>query len=114
MVQDPKISQSEKMKEVVTAEDMTIDIVKMGTSAAASTGRTTTDLKHFGDSSTPISVREAGLSSIPVFVSEGRVRGGSLMAMIAGGFGVGSSSNQVVAGDPSEPRKSYVIHQNWM
>ncbi|PNT45393.1 hypothetical protein POPTR_003G134200v4 [Populus trichocarpa] len=114
MVQDPKISQSEKMKEVVTAEDMTIDIVKMGTSAAASTGRTTTDLKHFGDSSTPISVREAGLSSIPVFVSEGRVRGGSLMAMIAGGFGVGSSSNQVVAGDPSEPKKSYVIHQNWM
>ncbi|KAJ6703523.1 F22C12.10 [Salix viminalis] len=108
MVQDPNISQSEKMKEAVTAEDMTIGIVKTGTSTPAS-GRTTTNLKHFGDSSTSVSVREAGLSSLPAFVSEGRVHGGSLMAMIASVSGGGSSNNQVVAGDPSEPKKSYVI-----
>jgi len=114
MVQDPKISQSEKTKEVVTVEDMTVDIVKMGTSARDSLGRTTSDLKHFGVSNAHLSASEAGLSSMPVFVSEGRVHGGSLMAMLAGGSGVGSCSNQIVAGDPPEPRKSYITTQNWM
>jgi hypothetical protein len=36
------------------------------------------------------------------------------MAMLAGGSGVGSCSNQIVAGDPPEPRKSYITTQNWM
>ncbi|KAJ7010558.1 hypothetical protein NC653_001113 [Populus alba x Populus x berolinensis] len=114
MVQDPKISQSEKTKEVVTVEDMTVDIVKMGTRARDSSGRTASDLKHFGVSNAHLSASEAGLSSRPVFVSEGRVHGGSLMAMLAGGSGVGSCSNQIVAGDPPEPRKSYITTQNWI
>lgn len=99
---------------VATAEDMTVDIVKMGTSAGDSMGRTTSGLKHFGVTNAHLSAREAGLSSKPAFVSEGRVHGGSLMAMLAGGSGVGTCSDQIVAGDPSEPRKSYLMTQNWM
>lgn len=63
MIQDPK-PKSEKMKEIVNSEMMNIDFMKS----------TAFDLKRFGE----------GPSLAPVLIPEGRVHGGSLMAMLAG------------------------------
>uniref|UniRef100_A0A2P2LHK6 WRKY19-like zinc finger domain-containing protein n=1 Tax=Rhizophora mucronata TaxID=61149 RepID=A0A2P2LHK6_RHIMU len=113
MVHDPKNSQLEKMKEV-TAQDMNVDVVKMGTIMEASAGRTASDLKKFGVPNANISVVEAGMSSMSVFVPEGRVHGGSLMALLAVGSGVGSSSKHVASGESSEPEKFSIMPQSWM
>lgn len=91
IVHDPKGAQPENMKEVATAEDMSVDAVKLASMMGPSTGRTKLDMKHFGVPNTHFSVTEPGASSHLVFVPEGRVHGGSLMAMLAGGSGVGSS-----------------------
>ncbi|EEF51275.1 transcription factor, putative [Ricinus communis] len=111
IIQEPKSIQTEKMKEVMIAEDMNVD--NLGSSMGASSSKST-DLKHFGVPNAHIPAGEAGMSSMPVFVPEGRVHGGSLMAMLAGDSSVGSSSNLVVAGNPSDPRKTYMVPQSWM
>lgn len=113
IVHDPKSVQPEKMKEVATAEDMSVDAVKLASMMGPSTGRTK-DMKHFGVPNTHFSVTEPGASSHLVFVPEGRVHGGSLMAMLAGGSGVGSSSNQGRIIDPSDQRNSNVMLQSWI
>ncbi|KAM4123268.1 hypothetical protein ACB094_01G146800 [Castanea mollissima] len=95
MVQDPKLSQPEKMKEVIT-EDMNVDVVKMGSSIVTLAGRT--DLNK----------------PAPVFLPEGRVHGGSLMAMLTGSSGIGSSSSKGVVGASSEPTKTYMMPHGWM
>ncbi|KDP25357.1 hypothetical protein JCGZ_20513 [Jatropha curcas] len=110
IIHEPKISQPQKLKEVA-AEDMNVDIVKMGSNLGASASKPTSDLKDFAVPNAHIPVGEAGLSSVPVFVPEGRVHGGSLMAMLAGGSGTGSRS---LGSDPSEPQKSFIVPKSWM
>ncbi|GKV23210.1 hypothetical protein SLEP1_g32967 [Rubroshorea leprosula] len=103
MIQQPKLGNPEKMKEVVNAEDMNIDITKMGSSTIeASAGRTWADWNQYGVSNANVPVAEGGIS-LPA--PEGRVHGGILMAVLAGGPGVGSSNSNGVASDPLTPRK---------
>ncbi|XWS48858.1 hypothetical protein CRYUN_Cryun13aG0112800 [Craigia yunnanensis] len=111
IVQDPKLSKSEKMKEFVTVEDMNVDITKMGSIIEASAGRTCSGLNQNGIPDARNFVGEGGFS---VFVPEGRVHGGSLMAMLVGGSGLGSGNSEGLAGDPSEPSKSFMAPQSWM
>ncbi|XWS50029.1 hypothetical protein CRYUN_Cryun12cG0053400 [Craigia yunnanensis] len=111
IVQDPKLSKSGKMKEIVTAEDMNVDIMKMGSGVEASAGRTCSRLNQYGVSNACNSVGEGGFS---VFAPEGRVHGGSLIAMLAGGSRLGSGNSEGLAGDPSEPTKSFTVPQSWM
>ncbi|XVF51394.1 hypothetical protein PTKIN_Ptkin04bG0181700 [Pterospermum kingtungense] len=105
IVLDPKLSKSEKMKETVMDEDMNVDITKMGSGGEALAG-SSSGLNHYG-----IPVGEGGFS---VFVPEGRVHGGSLMAMLVGGSGPGSSNSERSVGDPSERSKSFMVPKSWM
>ena len=101
LIQDPKLSLPEKMKDVVIAEEMNVDVVKMGSVVGTSAGRT-------------CSVGEGNLSPAPVYLPEGRVHGGSLMAMLTASSGVGSSSSKGVVGGSSEPMKTYMMPHGWM
>lgn len=113
MVQDPKLNKPEKMEEVVTADDMNVDIMKMGSGLGTSAGKSS-DSKH-GVANAGNSVGGGGHPSVPVFVPEGRVHGGSLMAMLAGSSGVSSNSSKfVVAGDALMTGKSSIMPQSWM
>ncbi|XVF13040.1 hypothetical protein REPUB_Repub08aG0173500 [Reevesia pubescens] len=111
IVQDPKLSKSEKMKEIVTAEDMNVGIIKMGSGIEALAGTNCSGLNQYGLPNARNSVGEGGFS---VFVPEGRVHGGSLMAMLVGGSGLGLGNSEGLAGDPSEPSKSFMAPQSWM
>ncbi|KAK4844097.1 hypothetical protein QYF36_016430 [Acer negundo] len=104
MVQDPKLDKPEKMKEVAT-DDMNMEIV-MGSSA----GRAYSDFKKAPPNvpNPQISVGGGGISPMPAFVPEGRVHGGSLMAMLAG------SSSLVSNSSPLVPEKSRMMPQSWM
>ncbi|XP_068308146.1 uncharacterized protein [Pyrus communis] len=100
MVQDPKRGKSEKMKEVVIADDMNVDVMNIVSGIRTSATGAYSDLKHGGE------------SSVPTIVPEGRVHGGSLMALLAGD-GLDSNANSM-GSNPSGPKKSYMMHQNWM
>nr|XP_018631783.1 uncharacterized protein LOC104112063 isoform X2 [Nicotiana tomentosiformis] len=84
-----------KMKEIVNVEDMYIDIMKMGSNILTSTGW---KYFEFKEGNTPV----GGSSSS---VSEGRVHGGSLMAMLAGGSShtLNSSRGTVTTSEPGKP-----------
>ncbi|XVE57981.1 hypothetical protein DITRI_Ditri04bG0133100 [Diplodiscus trichospermus] len=103
IVQDPKFSESEKMKEIVTADDMIVDTMKVGNGLEDSADRTCSGLNQYGIPNAHNSVGEGGLS---VFVPEGRVHGGSLMAMLG--------KSEGLVGDPSEPTKSFMAPQSWI
>ncbi|KAE8055427.1 hypothetical protein FH972_012267 [Carpinus fangiana] len=102
MVHDPNLIQPEK--EVIT-EDMNVDVLKIGNSMATSAGRTHSDLK--------LSVREGKIPSVPVYIPEGRVHGGSLMALLTAGSDLGSSRGKAVVAS-SEPMKSYMTPRGWI
>ncbi|KAH7513849.1 uncharacterized protein LOC107430234 [Ziziphus jujuba] len=102
LVQDPVFGKPEIMKEVVVAEDMNVDVMKMGSSIEKSVGGTCIDLKQFGPFSGSFSV------------GEGRVHGGSHFIKVGSVLGTSNSHNQCVIGDMSEPMKSFIVPQNWM
>ncbi|OVA07858.1 hypothetical protein BVC80_7559g2 [Macleaya cordata] len=114
-VHDPKPSKHDKMKGVVTVEDMHVEVTKIGSGGGTFAGWNGFDPKGSGNpdislqllpgAHLPISTR--GTPPGPVAVPEGRVHGGGLMAMLA------SSKNQVVGG-PSEQGRSYMMPHNWM
>lgn len=79
-----------------------IDIMKIGSNVLTSTG-----WKHFGFNQTSMPV--GGSSSS---VSEGRVHGGSLMAMLAGGS-CHTLNSRTGAVTTSEPGKPFVTPKNW-
>ncbi|GMJ13775.1 hypothetical protein like AT1G64140 [Hibiscus trionum] len=108
IVQDPELCTSEKMKEIVSAEDMNVDI--MGNGTESSSGRTYSGLSHYR---VPNAYNFAA-GGFSAFVPEGRVHGGSLMAMLAGGSGIGSGNPEGLTDNPSEPSKSFMAPQNWM
>lgn len=91
-----------KMKEIVNAEDLYINIMKMGSNVLTSTG-----WKYFGFNQASMPV--GGSSSS---VSEGRVHGGSLMAMLACGsrHTLHSSTGTVTTSEPSKP---FATPKNW-
>ncbi|KAF5734219.1 hypothetical protein HS088_TW16G00664 [Tripterygium wilfordii] len=94
MVVDPKLSKSKNMKEVIDVEDMNVDVVKMGNAVGNLAVSSYSDLKQQGLPNDHTIVKKGGLSATPVFVPEGRVHGGSLLAMLAGSSGHGSSSER--------------------
>ncbi|KAG2677134.1 hypothetical protein I3760_12G084500 [Carya illinoinensis] len=89
MVQDPNLNQ--QGREVIT-RDMNVDVLNIGNNMGALAGRTYPDSKQFGVPIAQISVGEGNLSSVPVYLPEGRVHGGSLIALLTSSSGLGSSS----------------------
>lgn len=105
MVQDPKPRKAEKIKDVVNVEDMNVDITKMDSNGVNLPSPASFGWKQFGVlQQARLPVDDGGISAAPVLVSEGRVRGGSLMALLTGNSGIG----------PSEPGKSCVMPHYWM
>lgn len=102
------------MKEVASPEDMNVDIVKMAATLGTSVSIGTSDLRYVVVPNAPLTVAEPGQAALPELISEGRVHGGSLMAILSGGSSVASSSNQVVAGESADLRNSNIMPQSWM
>ncbi|KAG6671019.1 hypothetical protein I3843_Q020200 [Carya illinoinensis] len=111
MILDPKLIQPGK--EVITG-DMNVDAWKIGTGTGTLAGRTNSDLNQYGVPTAQISVGEGNLSSMPVYLPEGRVHGGSLLALLASGSGLGSRSGKGVVVTSSEPMESYIVPHGWM
>ncbi|KAK9927074.1 hypothetical protein M0R45_024276 [Rubus argutus] len=99
IVQDPKLGNLEKAKEV---DEMNVDYaMTIGSIATNSASRSCSDLKQGGNS----------VGQPSVIVPEGRVHGGSLMALLAGGS---DANTNIMGTDSSVPMKSYMVPQNWM
>ncbi|KAM5572300.1 hypothetical protein ABKV19_012386 [Rosa sericea] len=99
IVQEPKLGKLEKVKEV---DEMNVDDAMTIGSIATTVSRSCSDLKHGGDS----------VGQPSVIVPEGRVHGGSLMALLAGGSD--TANTNIMGSDSSVPVKSYMMPKNWM
>uniref|UniRef100_A0A5B7AZZ4 WRKY19-like zinc finger domain-containing protein n=1 Tax=Davidia involucrata TaxID=16924 RepID=A0A5B7AZZ4_DAVIN len=114
IIQNPKPSIPEKTNEVVTADNMNVDITKMESSGVTSAGCTGFDWKQLGLQQAHLPVGGGEPSSVSVLVPEGRVHGGSLIAMLTGTSSLMFSSGESVITAPSEPGKLRRMPHNWM
>ncbi|XP_027342777.1 uncharacterized protein LOC113855359 isoform X2 [Abrus precatorius] len=99
VIQDPHSSKTDELKLVLESKNMDVDIMKIGSAAL----RTCSDFKLYEVASAHVSAKEGGHLPMSVAVPEGRVHGGSLMAMLTGGSGRGSSNGRGLVSDPSKP-----------
>lgn len=107
MVLDSAPNQSEKMKGIVNLEDICFDAMKMQSNGMTSANGS--DVEYFGFKQNT-NMQVGGSSSS---VSEGRVHGGSLMALLASGSGRTSNSSKGTV-TASEPGNSFLVSKNWM
>ncbi|KAA8539993.1 hypothetical protein F0562_026685 [Nyssa sinensis] len=105
----------EKMKGIVTSENNHVSGIK-----TAGSGGTSIDFVGNGHQLIPMQVPPqdsfsvANACFVQFSLPEGRVHGGSLMAMLGGSTSFGSSNNNQVVGGPSEPVKSYPLPHHWV
>lgn len=110
-VQDPHSSKPGEPKQVLLDRDIEMAMMK-GTAAAP---RSCSVLKQYEVASADFSAEEGDHFPRPVAVPEGRVHGGSLMAMLTGNSSGGSSSRKGLAStNPSEPIKGHFMPQSWI
>jgi len=112
VVQNPHSSKTDELKQLLVDKNMDIDMMKIGNSLGP--GATCSDFKHCEAVTAHVSAKECGHLPMSVAVPEGRVHGGSLMAMLTGSSSRGTSSGRSLVSDPSEPVKGYPVPQNWM
>lgn len=120
--QIPKPSKLDKMKEVVTVEDMHVDVMKIGSSEGNFAGWNGVDLKGYEHPAISLELQpqvhfppgKAGPPLGPVMLPEGRVHGGSLMALLASSSGLGPSDENQVVGGSSEKGKFNMMPHTWM
>lgn len=109
VIQDPKPSETETTEELSVAQNMNVDVLKMGTAVASPGFKPCVDLSDYE------ALSDVGIPSTSASVPEGRVHGGSLMAMLAGGSGFGSNSGlKSFTCDPSESSNAQVVPERWM
>lgn len=108
MVQSPTVTQLEKAKETVTTESMSIDVTRITGSEVTSSGTAYSGLQPYGLGNAHYPVTDGGLSSMSVSVPEGRVHGGSLMALLASGSPLGPANAEGSVIDQSKSVKSMV------
>ncbi|KAE9597790.1 hypothetical protein Lal_00041483 [Lupinus albus] len=100
VVQNSHATRPGGLKQVLVNNYMDMDVMKMASSIGVAA--------H-------VSAEEGIRSPMSVAVPEGRVHGGSLMAMLAeSSSGHGTSSVRGPVSDPSEPIKSCIMPQNWI
>ena len=112
VVQDPHSSKADELKQVLIDKNMDVNMMKIGSSLGAAA--TCSDFEQLEAATAHVSVKEGGHLPMSVVVPEGRVHGGSLMAMLTGSSSRGSSSGRGLVGDPSEPIKGYAMPQSWI
>ncbi|XP_045819962.1 hornerin [Trifolium pratense] len=115
--QDPRSSMPDHLKQVLFNKEMEVAMIKIGSSlGTAAAPRTCSDLNQLEVASTRTSAEEGGHYPMSVAVPEGRVHGGSLMAMLSAGSSSGTSRGKGLAiSDPSIPIKGYnTMPQSWI
>lgn len=113
-LQGPKPSMTGKMKNIVTSENVGAEVMTTVGSGGKLLGVNYFGSPGFGHSMQMPTQDNAG--PVQISLPEGRVHGGSLMAMLRGGIGgvgAASSSNQAVC-CPSVQGKSYTLPLGWM
>ncbi|KAK3434284.1 hypothetical protein EUGRSUZ_D01792 [Eucalyptus grandis] len=103
ILQGQKVTQPEEMEEVVNTEDMNIDVGNI----------CNLDLNQFEPGSSKLPIAQSPSDSSTV-ASEGRVHGGSLMAMLNGGIALGSDKDKSLESDEPETGKSLVVPRRWI
>lgn len=103
ILQGQKVTQPEEMEEVVNTEDMNIDVGNI----------CNLDLNQFEPGSSKLPIAQ-GSSESSTIASEGRVHGGSLMAMLNGGIALGSDKDKSLESDEPETGKSLAVPQRWI
>ncbi|XP_022996316.1 uncharacterized protein LOC111491580 [Cucurbita maxima] len=97
--QQPNLSKTEKMKDVVMEDYMNEDLIMVR-------GKMSPNLRKYA-------VSEAEKPSKSVIVPEGRVHGGSLLAMLACSSGLGSSSINAASGQ-EQPMEHHTLPRSWV
>ncbi|KAK3001810.1 hypothetical protein RJ639_021852 [Escallonia herrerae] len=113
IVKDSKSGKPEKMKGVVSAEDVCVDLMMMESSVVTSAGCPGPSWNHCGLQQGVVPVGRAP-SPAPAAVPEGRVHGGSLIAMLASSSGRSVRRSRNMVRGPPEPGKYLMMPQNWM
>lgn len=114
-VQDPRSSKPDQLRQVLLDKDMEGAMMKIG-SSLGTVPRTSSHMNQLENANARASAEEGGHYPMSVAVPEGRVHGGSLMAMLTANSGSGTSSGKGLASmDASMPNKGYnIMHQNWI
>jgi hypothetical protein len=105
------------LKQVLFNKEMEVAMMKIGSSLGTATATgTCSDLNQLEVATARTSAEEGGHFPMSVAVPEGRVHGGSLMAMLSAGSSSATSSGKGLAsGDPSIPIKGYnTMPQSWI
>jgi hypothetical protein len=105
------------LKQVLFNKEMEVAMMKIGSSLGTATATgTCSDLNQLEVATARTSAEEGGHFPMSVAVPEGRVHGGSLMAILSAGSSSGTSSGKGLAsGDPSIPIKGYnTMPQSWI
>jgi hypothetical protein len=105
------------LKQVLFDKEMEVAMMKIGNSlGTAAATRTCSDLNQLEVASARTSTEEGGHFPMSAAVPEGRVHGGSLMAMLTAGSSSGTSRGKGLASsDPSIPIKGYnTMPQSWI
>ncbi|KAG7036006.1 putative WRKY transcription factor 19 [Cucurbita argyrosperma subsp. argyrosperma] len=97
--QQPNLSKTEKMKDVVMEDYMNEDLIMVRGKMGPNLGK--------------YAVSEAEKPSKSVLVPEGRVHGGSLLAMLACSSGLGSSSKNAASGQ-EQPMEHHTLPRSWV
>ncbi|KAI6702054.1 hypothetical protein NL676_011190 [Syzygium grande] len=98
-----KVMQPEEMEEVANGEDMNIDVGNI----------CNLDLNQYGPGSSKLPTAQ-GLPAESTIASEGRVHGGSLMAMLSGGMALGSDKDISLESDAPVIGNSLMVPQRWI
>ncbi|XP_023532728.1 uncharacterized protein LOC111794808 [Cucurbita pepo subsp. pepo] len=97
--QQPNLSKTEKMKDVVMEDYMNEDLIMVRGKMGPNLGK--------------YAISEAEKPSKSVIVPEGRVHGGSLLAMLACSSGLGSSSKNAASGQ-EQPMEHHTLPRSWV
>ncbi|XP_010261439.1 PREDICTED: uncharacterized protein LOC104600276 [Nelumbo nucifera] len=121
-VEDPKLCKPEKMKQVVTSDDMNVDLRKLDSSEGNLTGWNAIYSKGYGHPAISLQLPSQVSHPIlkvsappgPVSLPEGRVHGGSLMAMLAGNTSIDPNTETQVLGGSSKAGMSCIMPHSWV
>ncbi|XP_061341144.1 uncharacterized protein LOC133287533 [Gastrolobium bilobum] len=114
VVQSTHACKPDELKQIHIHKDMDVDMMKMDNSPGPACKITCSDFKLSEVASTHVPAGEDDHAPVSVAVPEGRVHGGSLMAMLKGSSGLGSSSGRGLVSDPSEPIKACIVPHSWI
>ncbi|KAI4326873.1 hypothetical protein L6164_019398 [Bauhinia variegata] len=115
VVQDPRVSRSDELKQVLIDKDTGMDMMKKGSHLGFVGVKACPETKQCEVASAQVSAGDGGHVPVSVAVPEGRVHGGSLMAMLVGNSGFGSSSGtRGIVNDSSEPIEACIMPRRWI